>query len=155
MSIPDSLIIDYFELVTDVPDEEIAGFKEQLSSGKVNPMEIKKKLAYEIVKQFHGKKSATEAEEYFAKVFQKREMPEKVSECFFPAKYMGNELYQIDITPTLVRAGIVKSNSELKRLIAQKAVELDSDKINSNIINARHGSILRVGRRTFVKIVVK
>ena len=155
MSIPDHLIIDYFELATDVPDEEISGFKEQLSSGKINPMEIKKNLAYEIVNQFHGKKCAAEAEEHFTRVFQKREMPEKIPECFFPAKYIGNELYQIDITPTLVKEGIVKSNSQIKRLITQKAVELDGKKINNNIINVLNGSILRVGKRNFVRITVK
>ncbi|MEA3442725.1 MAG: tyrosine--tRNA ligase [Chloroflexota bacterium] len=155
MSIPDHLIIDYFELATDVPDEEITKFREQLSSGKVNPMEIKKSLAYELVKQFHGKKSAAEAEEHFTRVFQKREVPEKIPEYFFPAKYIGNELYQIDITPTLIKEGIVKSNSQLKRLITQKAVELDGKKINNSIINVLHGSILRVGKRNFVRITVK
>ena len=112
-------------------------------------------LAYEIEKQFHGNKCAAEAEEHFTRVFQKREMPEKIPECFFPASYIGNELYQIDITPTLVKEGIVKSNSQIKRLITQRAVELDGKKINNNIINVLNGSILRVGKRNFVRITVK
>ncbi len=78
MSIPDSLIIDYLELVTDVPDEEIAEFKEQMANQSINPMVIKKRLAHEIVTQFHGAPAAHEAEEHFAKVFQRREMPEEV-----------------------------------------------------------------------------
>ncbi|HUX47728.1 MAG TPA: tyrosine--tRNA ligase, partial [Dehalococcoidia bacterium] len=65
MSIPDLLIVDYFELVTDVPEEEIAEFKEQLKTHSVNPMNLKKRLAHEIVRQFHGKQEADKAEKYF------------------------------------------------------------------------------------------
>lgn len=71
MSIPDSLIIDYLELVTDVSDEEITNYREQIAQQSINPMVIKKRLAEEIVTQFHGAQSALEAEEHFAKVFQR------------------------------------------------------------------------------------
>ena len=74
MSIPDSLVVDYFELVTDVPDEEIAEFKQQLKTRSINPMNLKKRLAYEIVNQFHGTEIAREAEEYFQGRFQTREL---------------------------------------------------------------------------------
>jgi len=80
MSIPDPLIMDYFELVTNVPEEEIAEFKEQLKTRSVNPMNLKKRLAHEIVRQFHGKQAADEAQEHFTQVFQKREMPEEIPE---------------------------------------------------------------------------
>ncbi|MDH4068003.1 MAG: tyrosine--tRNA ligase, partial [Dehalococcoidia bacterium] len=65
MSIPDSLILDYFELVTDVPEEEIAKFKKQLETHSVNPMDLKKRLAHEIVRQFHGRQAADQAQEHF------------------------------------------------------------------------------------------
>jgi tyrosyl-tRNA synthetase len=155
MSIPDFLIIDYFELVTDIPDEEVARLKEQLNTHSVNPMDLKKRLAHEIVKQFHGKQAADEAEENFTRVFQRREMPEEIPELHFAAKYLGDQLYQLDIAPTLVKEGLVKSNSELKRLLAQEAIELDGSRINSNIVNARQGSILKIGKRCFVRIVTK
>jgi tyrosyl-tRNA synthetase len=80
MSIPDSLILDYFELVTDIPEQEIAEFKEQLKTRSVNPMDLKKRLAHEIVRQFHGKQAGDQAEEQFTRVFQKREIPEEVPE---------------------------------------------------------------------------
>jgi tyrosyl-tRNA synthetase (EC 6.1.1.1) len=83
MSIPDSLIIDYFELVTDVPDKEIADFKEQLKTRSANPMTLKKRLAHEIVLQFHGREYADKAEESFTQVFQRREMPEEIPEYAF------------------------------------------------------------------------
>ena len=76
MSIPDSLIMPYFELVTDVPDGELEEFKKELDHDTVNPMELKKRLAREIVTQLYDQKAATEAEEHFVKTVQKREMPE-------------------------------------------------------------------------------
>jgi len=155
MSIPDSLILDYFELVTDVPDEEIAEFREQLDAQAINPMTLKKRLAREIITQFHGKRDADEAEDDFTKVFQKRELPEDIPEYTFAASYTQDGLYQLNIAPTLVQEGIVKSNSELKRLLRQGAVELDSEKISTNIINARNGSILKVGKHNFVRIMIK
>ncbi len=152
MSIPDFLILDYFELVTDVPDEEIAEFREQLNAQAVNPMTLKKRLAHEIITQFHGKQDADEAEEDFTKVFQKRELPEDIPEYTFAASSTKDGLCQLNIAPTLVQEGIVKSNSELKRLLAQGAVELDGKKISNNIVNARDGSVLKVGKHNFVKV---
>ena len=155
MSIPDHLIIDYFQLTTDVPDEEIAGFREQLGSHSTNPMILKKRLAYEIVAQFHGVESAKEAEKYFSTVFQQRKLPEEIPEYAFTASRAEDELYRIDIASTLVKEGIVKSNSELKRLLAQGAIELDGNKISSNIIDAHNGSVLKVGKRDFVRIAIE
>jgi tyrosyl-tRNA synthetase len=155
MSIPDHLIIDYFQLTTDVPDEEIAGFREQLGSHSTNPMILKKRLAYEIVAQFHGVESAKEAEKYFSTVFQQRKLPEEIPEYVFTASRAEDELYRIDIASTLVKEGIVKSNSELKRLLAQGAIELDGNKISSNIIDAHNGSVLKVGKRDFVRIAIE
>ena len=155
MSIPDHLIIDYFQLATDVPDEEIAGFREQLGSHSTNPMILKKRLAYEIAAQFHGAKSAKEAEKYFSTVFQQRKLPEEIPEYAFTASRAEDELYRIDIASTLVKEGIVKSNSELKRLLAQGAIELDGNKISSNIIDAHNGSVLKVGKRDFVRIAIE
>ena len=154
MSIPDSLIIDYFELATNTPYEEMIEIKEQLTGGLVNPMELKKRLAREIVTQFHSKESANKAEEYFIKVFQKGEVPQEILEYSFLARHIGDEVYQIDIAPTLVKEAIVRSNGELKRLLAQNAIELNGSKISSNIINARHGSVLRIGKHNFVRIAV-
>jgi len=155
MSIPDHLIIDYFQLATDVPDEEITEFREQLGSHSTNPMILKKRLAYEIAAQFHGVESAKEAERYFSMVFQQGKLPEDIPEYAFTASHAEDEVYRIDIAPTLVKEGTVKSNSELKRLLAQGAIELDGNKISSNIIDAHNGSVLKVGKRDFVKIAIE
>jgi len=155
MSLPDSLLTQYFELATDVPDEEIAQFREQLNAQTVNPMDLKKRLAREIIAQFHGKQDADKAEENFTRVFQKRELPEDIPEYGFAASSVQDGLYQLDVAPTLLREGVVQSNGELKRLLAQGAVELDGKKVNTSAINARDGSILKVGKRHFVRIVIK
>jgi tyrosyl-tRNA synthetase len=155
MSIPDLLIMEYFELLTDVPEEEIAEFKEQLRNHSVNPMNLKKRLAHEIVRQFHGKQAADEAEEHFTRVFQKKELPEEIFECAFGGRYIGDDLFQVDIAPTLVEEGLVKSIGEFKRLLAQQAIELDGNKISSSTINARQGDTLKIGKRRFVRVVIK
>ena len=155
MSLPDHLITDYFLLATDVPDEEIAGLTRQLDARSVNPMTLKKRLAYEIVAQFHGASAAGEAEQEFTRVFQEGKIPEEIPEHTFTASPSADGLYRIDLAPTLVKQGIIKSNSELKRLLAQGAIELDGVKISTDVINARNGSILKVGKRTFVRIAIE
>ncbi|GAI67043.1 unnamed protein product, partial [marine sediment metagenome] len=80
MSIPDSLIIQYFELVTDVPDGELEEFRQGLKDETTNPMTLKKRLAREIVTQLYNQRAASEAEEHFVRVFQKREVPEEIPE---------------------------------------------------------------------------
>jgi len=80
MSIPDSLIMDYFELLTDVPEKELTGFRQQLETQSVNPMLLKKRLASEIVSQFHSAQAAREAGAHFEKVIQRGEAPEQALE---------------------------------------------------------------------------
>ncbi len=155
MSIPDTLILDYFELVTDVPEGEIAEFKEQLEMHAGNPMNLKKRLAHEVVEQFCGTQAARAAEEHFTHVFQNRETPGEIPACTFPATYLGEGLYQFDIAPTLIREGLVRGTSELKRLLAQNAIEIDGSQVRSTSVQAREGSTMRIGKRRFVRIAIK
>ena len=152
MSIPDSLIIDYLELLTDIPDEEIADFKVQIANQSVNPMIIKKRLAHEIVTQFHGAKSARGAEEHFAKVFQKGEVPEE-------AVIMLNAATDLKATLSaeLTKAGLTKSRSEARRLLAQCAIEVDGKTVTEDLEMAqiKKGSIIKVGKRRFAKVADK
>ncbi len=149
MSIPDSLIIDYLELVTDIPDEEIAEFKAQMANQSVNPMTVKKRLAYEIVAQFHSAQAAGEAEEHFARVFQKREVPDE-SVVMINASTGLNSTLSAELT----RAGLTKSRSEARRLLAQGAIEIDGKTITEDLEMARinKGGIIKVGKRRFAKV---
>jgi tyrosyl-tRNA synthetase len=149
MSIPDSLIVDYLELVTDVPDEEIAEFKAQMANGSINPMVVKKRLAYEIVAQFHGAQAAREAEGHFAKLFQKGEVPDE-------AVVMLNASVGLKSTLSveLTKAGLTKSRSEVRRLLAQGAIEVDGKPVTEDIdvSTLKPGSIIKVGKRRYAKI---
>jgi len=151
MSIPDLLILDYFELVTDVPEKEIAEFKKQLKTHSVNPMNLKKRLAHEIVRQFHGKEAADKSEGHFARVFQKRELPEEVPTIEVSGKLGGK--VQRDITRLLFEAGLVKSRSEARRLLAQGAIEVDGVKVSTEHMTMNDGSVIKVGKRGFLKMV--
>jgi len=156
MSIPDSLILDYFELVTDVPQEEITEFEQQLKTHSVNPMNIKKRLAHEIVRQFHGKQAADEGEEHFTQVFQKREMPNEIhttAELHGTGTLRANAEVWRDITSLLSDAGLAKSRSEARRLLAQGAIEIDGEKVSTDKVILKDGSIIKVGKRGFLKMV--
>ena len=146
MSISDNLIMDYFELVTDVPDEELAGFRKDLEAQTVNPMTLKKRLAREIVTQLYDREAAAEAEGHFVKVFQKREVPEEIME--YKILHASSSLRDF-----LVLARLAKSRSEANRLIEQGAVSIDGKKISSNVAQLKSGSIIKVGKRRFAKVI--
>jgi tyrosyl-tRNA synthetase len=154
MSIPDDLIMDYFELLTDVLDKELAAFRQQLAAQAVNPMLLKKRLAKEIVVQFHGTEAASQAEAHFEKVVQKGEAPQEIRTYSIPS---SEAFGTPDIIKILVDTDIVKSRSEAKRLLAQGAVELDGVKLSGDetSINPIDGSIIQIGKRRFLRISIK
>ncbi len=145
MSIPDSLIIDYLELLTDVPDEEIAEFREQIANQSINPMVVKKRLAYEIVTQFYSAQAAREAEDYFTKVFQMKEVPDEVVLLETPVNLRGT------LTAELTKAGLTRSRSEARRLLAQGAIEVDGKVVTDDVdvSTLKPSSIIKVGKRRF------
>ncbi|MDP2953258.1 MAG: tyrosine--tRNA ligase [Chloroflexota bacterium] len=152
MSLPDTLILPYFELLTDAPDFSEMG--QALAAGSVNPMELKKRLAREIVAQFHSPQAATEAEAHFQQVFQRREAPQDVPSYTATGEPLGDGLYLTSLYPALSERGLVSSRGELKRLLAQGAVEVEGEKVGRDPVELRSGSVVKVGKRGFVRIVV-
>ena len=144
MSIPDSLIMDYFELVTDIPDEELEEFRQELSHNTINPMTLKKRLAREILTQLYSQKEATEAEEHFIKVFQKGEVPEEIMEYHIA----GND---ISLGDFLVETHLAKSRMDAKRLLIQGAVKVDNQTVTATTWKVKKGSIIKVGKRHYIK----
>jgi len=142
MSISDNLTMDYFELLTDVPDEELEEFKQELKAETINPMKLKQHLARELITQLYSQKAATEAEEQFAKVFQKREVPEDIK---LGTKSQGSLL------DYLVENQLAKSRSEAKRLIEQGAVDVDGKKVTDAHWTVRKDSIIKVGKRHYIQ----
>ena len=155
MSIPDDLIMPYFELVTDVPDNELEEMRQQLDSQSVNPMSLKKRLAGEIVAQFHGAEAARVAEQHFARVVQRGEVPEEIPEIVGLAFYLGDGLYRFDITPSLLEKGLVRSRRQLRQFLANGAIEINGEKITSSTVDIPNNSVIRVGKRGFVRIAIR
>jgi tyrosyl-tRNA synthetase len=140
MSINDSLIFQYFELLTDVPEKELEEWRQALSQEKVNPMVLKKRLARELVIQLYSPKEAAAAEAHFEKVFQKREVPEQMAEV------PSGELMDI-----LVAQGLAKSRNDARRLVAQGAVDVDGQKATDAHMVVPKNSIIKVGKRGYIK----
>jgi tyrosyl-tRNA synthetase len=155
MSLPDAVMMDYFELVTDVPDEELAEMQEALRARSVNPMELKMRLAREIVGQFHSVEAARQAEGRFTKVFRKREQPEETQELILPKAVLQAGEIAPNLFPSLLKEfGVVPSASEARRLISQGAVEIDGERVTLDcVVHLQGGMVIRVGRHRFLRIV--
>jgi tyrosyl-tRNA synthetase len=153
MSLPDDVMMDYYELVTDVPDKEVAEIGEALHTRTVNPMELKMRLAREIVEQFHSAEAAQEAEEHFTRVFRERELPEEpeVHEVHFGQ--VTDSHGRTNLASLLADLGAVPSRSEARRLIRQGAVEIDGKVAATDVVELHDGMVLRVGKRRFLRIV--
>lgn len=143
MSLRDDLITRYFELCTDVPMEEVRGIEKEEC-----PRDAKARLAREIVGLYHGKKAAQEAEKEFNAVFQSHALPSDI-----PKKKISGKQKQADAL--LVALGLASSRSEAKRVIEQGGVRVDSEVISDwkQVVAAKKGVIVQVGKRRFVEIV--
>jgi len=147
MSIPDHLMWKYYELLTDLPLKEIAEMKRGVEEGRLHPKEVKKRLARLIVAQYHSEEEALKAEEEFERVFSKRELPSEV-ETF---EITAGKVY---LPKLLKELGIVKSSSEAKRLIAQRAIDINKETLTSEEVLFEKGEyVLRIGKKRFVKFV--
>ncbi|MDH7480811.1 MAG: tyrosine--tRNA ligase [Armatimonadota bacterium] len=154
MSIPDNLMIQYFELLTDVQMSEIKEIEAGLASGKLHPMEVKKRLAREIVTIYHGAEAAAAAQAEFERVFSERELPSEIEPINVPASILKDG--KIWMPRLIVLAGFAPSNSEARRLIQQGAVTLDGKRIDdpNAEISIQTGQVLRVGKLRFGRIVI-
>jgi tyrosyl-tRNA synthetase len=148
MSIKDSLIVKYFVLCTDVPMKEISGIEKSLEKRKTNPRDVKARLAYEIVKLYHGGNMATAAEQEFNRVFQKKRMPSRI-----PTKKISKKTVELDELIVITKSA--KSKSEASRLISQGAVRIDDARVlnpKDKISIPGKGIILQVGKRRFFRV---
>ena len=152
MSIPDSLILRYFSLCLDITDDESKRLEERLKNQETNPMDVKKELARRIVEMYHSRGDAARAEEYFMKVFSKRELPEKI-----PTYTLVDEKDTIWIVKLLQKTGLVSSNNEARRLILQGGVYLNGEKITdiNTDVDISKENIIKVGKKKFLKLLPK
>ncbi len=153
MSLPDDLIVPYFDYLTDTPEAELGSMASDMASERVNPMDLKKRLAEEITGFFHDIAAASQAREGFERVVQQRALPESM-----PVVTIST-LTGPRWSNALVSAGLVNSVSDGKRMIAQGAVELyppngPSWKLreDSQFDAPELGTAIKVGRRRFARL---
>lgn len=147
MSMKDELILNYFELCTRIPQKELEEIKASLEEKKINPKDLKERLAEEIVGIYHGKKMAKDAKQEFERVFKEKKNPNVIPEERVSEK-------EINILDLLVKTKLTLSKTEAKRLVLQKAVEIDG-KVKSDwkeTVSPEKGMVLKAGKRRFVKI---
>lgn len=154
MSISDEMMPTYFELCTDVPMDEVNAIRTGLKSGELHPMDIKKRLAREIVAIYHSVEAANEAQAEFERVFSQREIPEDMPEL--KIEEIDIQAGKVWIVKLLTMAGMAPSNSEARRLVQQGAVSVDGEKVSdpSANIEVKNGQVLRAGKLKFARIVL-
>ena len=166
MKIPDTLIMDYFELLTDVPDDELADIRNSIQKRTANPMDHKMRLARDIVAQFHGEAAAAEAEEEWDRRFPKGELTEgiqeyhisfsKTAEKFQRTVFDVEGIRRVDslsLPKVLFEVGLASSISDARRLIKQRAVDINGDVHTSEDFALIDGLTFRVGKYRFLRIV--
>ncbi len=149
MSITDEMLITYFTLTTDLPDDEIEEISRALEEGTVNPRDPKMRLGREIVTQFHGAKAAQEAEREFIRIFRERELPSEIP------GHRVERAVPYPIVELLVESGLASSRSQARRLIQQGGVRLDGERVEdvNHVFTIEGEIILQVGKRRFVRLV--
>ncbi|WP_050607854.1 tyrosine--tRNA ligase [Clostridium niameyense] len=147
MSIPDNMIIKYYELATDVHPDEVEKIKEELESDKINPRDIKMQLAKEIVRLYHGEEKAGKAEDNFKNIFQKGNIPEDI-------KTLEVAQDELNLVNLICKANFAPSRNEARRLVKQNAVKINGEKSDDNT-EIKSEDILQVGKKKFIKIIIK
>ncbi len=149
LSIPDNLIINYYDLATTVSQEDISLVKKELAEG-VNPKLIKQRLARTVVEMYHGRQAAIEAEKEFEKVFAKKDIPTDIPELIC-------ETSPVWIVKLLTDSGMCKSSGEARRMIKQNAVSINERKVTEEgeEVEIDGELIIKIGKRRFLKVTKK
>lgn len=145
MSIPDTAMRNYFDLVTRWTPAQIAQLFSQVESGEVHPRDAKMQLAFEIVEIFNGSEAAQEAQTHFRTVFQQRGLPMDM-----PTHALAEP---VNIVNLLTETRLARSKSEARRLIRQHGVRLGGQMVESiDVVVEPKAQVLQVGRRRFLKL---
>ena len=147
MSIPDTLLLKYLRLLTDIDAETLTLYERNIREGRVNPRDYKMELARRMVELLYDPEEAERAQEEFVRVFQKRDLPSEIPELLLD----GASIETVDL---LTKAG-VSSRSEAKRLVQQGGVTLDDRKLEDPfaVLSLSESMILKIGKRKYYRIV--
>jgi len=147
MSIPDHAMRNYFDLLSSFEPAQIADLEKRIADESLHPMDVKMKLAHDIVTIYHDAEAAARAEAHFKRVFQKGKLPEDM-----PTHKLAAPQNIVDL---LVEVGLAPSKSQARRLVAQGGVRLDGEQVESieETVIPGEEAILQVGKRRFVRLV--
>jgi len=149
MSISDTLMFRYYELLSDLSAAEIETLAGDMKTGKRHPKDIKKKLAFEMTARFYNEEEAAKAGESFEQVFKHHGLPENITEIT-----LAKEDGEVWLPKLLVEAGLTESTSEARRLIKQQAVSLDNEKVldTEYTVQPEGAVLIKVGKRRFARV---
>ncbi len=150
MSIPDALMWDWYLLLTDLPEEEIAARRAAIEAGDENPRQLKADLAHRLAAEFHGPQAAAAAAAEFDSVFARGGVPEDV-----PTLTLAGAR---PLARLLTEANLAASNKEAHRLVTQGAVSIDGDKATDPFLDLPPRPtpyLLKVGKRRFARITLR
>ena len=149
MSISDPLMFRYYELLTDEPLSQVEKWKKEAKEGRVNPRDLKSRLARSIAADFWGEREAEKAAEEFERVFKNKELPTEIEEIAVKSA----KTLLVDL---LVDKNIFPSRGEAKRVIRQGGVYLDGQRIEDIQLNIdmkkQSESILKIGKKKFYRL---
>jgi tyrosyl-tRNA synthetase len=151
MRIPDTLLREWFELLTDHSEESIQRLTD---AGMTHPMDAKKRLAKDIVTFYHDPEQAERAEAEWTRRFSERQDPTEVPEVSVPIANLSDG--KLSIVKLLVLLDLAKSNNEARRLVQGGGVSVgpDREKISdaSAAVEVFDGLVVRVGNRRVVRV---
>jgi tyrosyl-tRNA synthetase len=149
LSIPDTLIYDYFLLTTNVSPAELQEIKAALEDGRTNPRDLKRRLARELVTLYHSAEDARMAQEEFDRIFVKKDLPNEI-----PETTVQTENGSIGIIDLLTSAKLVSSRGEARRMIEQGAVSINGVRVPDDkaMVAVRGEVVVKVGKRKFMRI---
>lgn len=153
MKVPDELIINYYNLATDLHPDKIANIEKLLNTGETNPRDIKMHLARNIVSLYHTEAELKEAEASFQAIYQKKnidnaELPVITYDC---NEFQNDSLYSL--VDCIFSSGKYKSKKEVRRLIQQGAVKLNGDRVTDLMFQPINGTIIQVGKGNMFKLL--
>ncbi len=151
MSIPDDVIVRFFDDGTNIPDEEVDRIAADLESGTLKPMDAKRRLARAIVTEWHGENDALAAEEQWTRTVSQRHIPDDVPDA--PIDFAGADTLEVALPVLLHDIGAAASRAEAKRLVSQGAVRINDEVARDQTARIVAGAVLRVGRRKWYRIV--
>jgi len=155
MSIPDSLMVTYWTLLTGASRHEVESIEERLASGEYHPALAKRDLAERLVALYHSPEAAKKAREWFDRVFREKERPDEIPEATLPSEAVKEG--KVWLPRLLVLLGLANSNAEVRRLMEQGGLRMNGEVLTD--VNREFtpgelkGAVFQVGKRKFVRLV--